>query len=85
MIRLLAVLAVLWLLLAAQIGVNAAGIPSGVMTFLILTAAIIQAGLLLFFDMRLGDGPALIRLIALGAVCWLSILFGLGLTDWLTR
>lgn len=83
--RLLLVLAGQWLLLAAMVLVNRAGLPPAVMTAVVLLAAAAQAGLLLWFDMRLGQAPGLVRLVAFGAVGWLAVLFGLGLGDWLTR
>ena len=82
---LIVVMAGLWLLLAAQLGLAFAGLPPAVTTGLVMVIAAGQAGLVLWFDMRLGEAPALVRLVAFGAVGWLSVLFGLGLADWLTR
>ncbi len=79
------VLGLLWVLLAAEIGLDRAGLPFGLMTALVMLCAAGQALLVLWFDMRLGEAPALVRLVAFGAVGWLSVLFGLGLADWLTR
>jgi cytochrome c oxidase subunit 3 len=45
----------------------------------------LQAVLLLWHFMELRSATALTRLVAVAAFFWLALLFGLGLSDWLTR
>jgi cytochrome c oxidase subunit 4 len=71
----------LLLLLAATVWATVLGL--GAWANLAIAAA--KAALVLWFFMELRSGPPLLRLFAFGAVAWLSILFGLGFADWLTR
>ena len=83
--RLLAVLVGQWLVLGAMVGLTFADLSAAVTTALVMALAAGQALSVLWFDMRLSEAPALVRLVAFGAAGWLSVLFGLGLADWLTR
>ncbi|MGE5506774.1 MAG: cytochrome C oxidase subunit IV family protein [Actinomycetota bacterium] len=71
----------LLLLLAATVAATLAGLG----TWANLAIAAAKAGLVLWFFMELRAAPPLLRLICLGTVGWLAILFGLGFADWLAR
>lgn len=71
-------------LLALTIG--AALVPlGGWNTAVNMTIAVAQALLVLIFFMRLRDSSGLQRVVAAVGFVWLSMLFGLTLTDYLTR
>ena len=50
-----------------------------------LSIAAAKAFLIAWFFMHLREGSALIRLTAFAGLFWLLLLFGLSLSDWLTR
>jgi cytochrome c oxidase subunit 4 len=50
-----------------------------------LGLAVAQAALLLWYFLELRTATGLIRLAAAAGFFWLSLLFALGLNDWLTR
>jgi cytochrome c oxidase subunit 4 len=50
-----------------------------------LGIAAIKAALIAWFFMHVREGSGLVRLFAVAALFWVLILFGLGLSDWLTR
>jgi cytochrome c oxidase subunit IV len=50
-----------------------------------LGIAAIKAALIAWFFMHVREGGPLVRLFSVAALFWLVILFGLGLSDWLTR
>jgi cytochrome c oxidase subunit IV len=52
---------------------------------LILLPALAMAAVVGVAFMRIGDGPAIVRLFAVAALLWLLILLGLGSLDPLTR
>jgi cytochrome c oxidase subunit 4 len=53
--------------------------------FVNLGIAAIKAALIAWFFMHVREGSGLVRLFSVAALFWLMILFGLGLSDWLTR
>ena len=75
-----------WIALLALLGLSMAasslhwGTPA-----LNLLAAALTAALIAWFDMHLVSGAGILRLLAVGLLLWLMIMFGLGLADWLTR
>jgi cytochrome c oxidase subunit 4 len=50
-----------------------------------LGIAAIKAALIAWFFMHVREGSGLVRLFSAAALFWLLILFGLGLSDYLTR
>jgi cytochrome c oxidase subunit 4 len=50
-----------------------------------LGIAAMKAALILWFFMHLRTRGPLVRLFALGGFVWLTLLFGLGFGDWLSR
>jgi cytochrome c oxidase subunit IV len=50
-----------------------------------LGIAAVKAVLIAWFFMHVREGSGLVRLFSAAALFWLLILFGLGLSDWLTR
>jgi cytochrome c oxidase subunit 4 len=50
-----------------------------------LGIAALKAALIAWFFMHVREGSGLVRLFSVAALFWLLILFGLGLSDWLTR
>jgi cytochrome c oxidase subunit 4 len=50
-----------------------------------LSIACVKAVLIAWFFMHVREGSGLVRLFSAAALFWLLILFGLGLSDWLTR
>jgi cytochrome c oxidase subunit IV len=50
-----------------------------------LGIATLKAGLIAWFFMHVREGSGLVRLFSVAPLFWLVILFGLGLSDWLTR
>ena len=74
----------LQLLLAATIAVSFLhlGAFNPILNFGIAAA---KAGLIAWFFMHLRAASGMVRLFAGAALLWLIILFGLGLSDWLTR
>ena len=50
-----------------------------------LSIAALKAFLIAWFYMHVREGSGLVRLFAFAALFWLLILFGLSLSDWLTR
>ena len=50
-----------------------------------IVIAFAKAGLIFWFFMELRASSGLVRLFAFAGGFWLSVLFGLGLVDWLTR
>ncbi len=60
----------------------ATGLPSLIAA---MGIALLKAGLIFWFYMHLREEPGLIRLAAIGAAAWLSILFFLVFSDYLTR
>lgn len=81
---LIGVYLLLMLLLASTIA--ATFLPLGPVKPLVnIGIAIAKAGLIFWFFMHLSESGGLVRLFALAVVAWLLLLFGLSLTDWLTR
>jgi cytochrome c oxidase subunit 4 len=71
-------------LLAATIGV--AQLELGALNPLLnLSIASLKALLIAWFFMHLREGSGLVRVFAASALFWLLILFGLSLSDYLTR
>jgi cytochrome c oxidase subunit IV len=71
-------------LLAATVGVSRLDLgPWNVVLNLTIAAA--KAGLIVWFYMELREDRPLVRIFAIGGLFWVAILFGLGLSDWLTR
>jgi cytochrome c oxidase subunit IV len=71
-------------LLAATIGV--AHLRLGTLNpILNLSIAAAKSFLIVWFFMHVREGSRLVRLAAFAGLFWLIILFGLSLTDWLTR
>lgn len=65
---------------------GAAYLPLGMLkTPLSFTIAMIKAGLVAAFFMHLRGGTTLSRIFAAGGLAWLAILFGLTLSDYLSR
>ena len=50
-----------------------------------LAIAFAKASLIFWFFMHVREGSTLVRVFAAGGLFWLAIMYGLGLTDWLTR
>ena len=50
-----------------------------------LGIALVKAALIFWFFMHVREASSLVRVFAFGGLFWLAILFGLGLSDWLTR
>ena len=50
-----------------------------------LLIAAIKVGLIFWFFMHLGEEAGLVRVMALGAIAWLGILFALSGADYATR
>lgn len=74
----------LLLLLAATVGV--AYVNLGVLNWIIaLVIATIKAGLVIWYFMHVRDSSELTRLYVVGGLVWLAILFGLTLTDYISR
>ena len=72
------------MLLAATIGV--AQLELGALNPLLnLSIASLKALLIAWFFMHLREGSGLVRVFAASALFWLLILFGLSLSDYLTR
>jgi cytochrome c oxidase subunit 4 len=47
--------------------------------------AVVKTGFIVWVFMHLREVTPMVRLFAAAALFWLALLFGLGLTDWLTR
>jgi cytochrome c oxidase subunit 4 len=50
-----------------------------------MTIAALKSALIFWFCLHLGEATALVRLAAIAALLWLSLLFAFGIADWLTR
>jgi cytochrome c oxidase subunit IV len=83
-----AIFVLVYLGLLALLGANlaVAHLQLGVWNpVLILGIAAGMAFLIVWFQMEVRAGSPLVRLFAFAALFWLAILFGLSITDWLTR
>lgn len=50
-----------------------------------LGVAVAKTTLIFWFFMELREASGLVRLFAVGGICWLLILIVIGIADWLTR
>lgn len=50
-----------------------------------LGIAFAKASLIFWFFMHVREASTLVRIFAAGGLFWLAIMYGLGLSDWLTR
>ncbi|KYO50563.1 cytochrome C oxidase subunit IV family protein [Tistrella mobilis] len=82
--RLILIWAALLVLLAATVAASAVLHGAASLTASLLIAAI-KAGLIFWFFMHLGEEAGLVRVMALGAIAWLGILFALSGADYATR
>lgn len=82
--RLILIWAALLVLLAATVAASAVLQGAASLTASLLIAAI-KAGLIFWFFMHLGEEAGLVRVMALGAIAWLGILFALSGADYATR
>jgi cytochrome c oxidase subunit 4 len=81
-------LVLVWLALLALLAATAASayIPMGAWNNVAnLAISCVKALLVAAFFMHLRRAPALLRLVALAALLWLGLLFGLSWTDYATR
>ena len=84
----IAPLVVVWAVLMALLGVTigATFLPLGpFMPIVNVGVALTKAAIIFWFYMHLRELGGLVRLVALGAVAWLLILFSLTAADYLTR
>lgn len=74
------------LLVLLGLTMTVAVVPLGAFNpILNLAIAVAKAALILWMFMHLREMPPLVRVMALGALFWLAILFSIGTADWLTR
>jgi cytochrome c oxidase subunit IV len=82
--RLWLTLVLLLVLLAIEFGVSFLALDRAARP-LVLIPAVLMVGVVGTVFMEVGRGPEIIRLFAIAALLWLSILLGLGSLDPLTR
>jgi hypothetical protein len=82
--RLWLTLVLLLVLLAIEFGVSFLLLDRAA-RLLVLISAVLMVGVVGTVFMEVGRGPEIIRLFAIAALLWLSILLGLGSLDPLTR
>jgi cytochrome c oxidase subunit IV len=76
---------ILLVLAAATVGVAFIDLGDVINTTLAMTIASVKAGLVLLYFMHVRYSDTLVRLFAIAGLVWLIILFGLTLTDYLSR
>jgi cytochrome c oxidase subunit IV len=76
---------ILLILAGATVGVAFIDLGNVINTVLAMAIASLKAGLVLLFFMHVRHSDSLVRIFAIAGLVWLIILFGLTLTDYLTR